>query len=180
MHVTYEEQLKQPEWLAKRQQFLGFDGVCCNSCGKTRYQIAILELHHRYYQRCRMAWQYPDQAFLVLCRRCHQGLHDQLGAVPIFDELGRLVEQPRGCSRCGGSGFIPPYHHVQNGICFGCWGAGVPSLDLMLLTIEEFLAKNLKEPSGKLSRWLQPLPLVNGTLGQQKKQLRAFSAGKDR
>jgi DnaJ-class molecular chaperone len=28
------------------------------------------------------------------------------------------------CSRCDGSGYIPKYQHIQNGICFKCWGTG--------------------------------------------------------
>lgn len=29
------------------------------------------------------------------------------------------------CPRCGGKGVIPQYHHIQEGICFRCWGARV-------------------------------------------------------
>lgn len=29
------------------------------------------------------------------------------------------------CSRCNGSGYLPQYEHVENGICFRCWGEGV-------------------------------------------------------
>lgn len=28
----------------------------------------------------------------------------------------------RPCPRCGGSGYIPEFQHVQDGICFLCWG----------------------------------------------------------
>ena len=37
--------------------------------------------------------------------------------------FGREVHCP--CIRCGGTGFIPRYSHVQNGICFRCGGDGV-------------------------------------------------------
>lgn len=30
----------------------------------------------------------------------------------------------RPCPRCGGSGDLPQYRHVQKGICFLCWGSG--------------------------------------------------------
>jgi hypothetical protein len=29
------------------------------------------------------------------------------------------------CNRCGGSGRLPQYNHVENGICFKCRGEGV-------------------------------------------------------
>lgn len=28
------------------------------------------------------------------------------------------------CPKCGGSGYLPEYKHVQNGICFRCEGKG--------------------------------------------------------
>lgn len=30
----------------------------------------------------------------------------------------------QSCKRCNGSGYIPDYKHVQDGICFSCWGTG--------------------------------------------------------
>ena len=29
------------------------------------------------------------------------------------------------CSRCGGTGNLPQYSHVENGVCFSCGGHGV-------------------------------------------------------
>lgn len=28
------------------------------------------------------------------------------------------------CKKCHGSGYIPEYRHIQDGICFLCWGTG--------------------------------------------------------
>jgi len=28
------------------------------------------------------------------------------------------------CMRCGGTGYLPEYHHVEGGICFTCGGSG--------------------------------------------------------
>ena len=30
----------------------------------------------------------------------------------------------KNCYKCNGSGYISKYHHIQNGICFSCWGSG--------------------------------------------------------
>lgn len=45
------------------------------------------------------------------------------------------------CKRCNGSGYIPEYKHVQDGICFSCWGTGdktfntnYPELNILLKT----------------------------------------------
>lgn len=32
------------------------------------------------------------------------------------------VKETQICPRCGSSGKLPQYNHVQNGICFKCWG----------------------------------------------------------
>lgn len=32
--------------------------------------------------------------------------------------------QTQSCKRCKGSGFIPEYKHIENGICFSCRGTG--------------------------------------------------------
>lgn len=40
-------------------------------------------------------------------------------------EFGSPVERPKGnCPRCGGSGHIRAYSHIQGGICLKCDGAG--------------------------------------------------------
>lgn len=28
------------------------------------------------------------------------------------------------CSRCGGTGVLPQFNHICNGVCFRCWGKG--------------------------------------------------------
>ena len=35
------------------------------------------------------------------------------------------VATAHSCSRCGGSGHMSGYQHVQGGVCFRCDGAGV-------------------------------------------------------
>ncbi len=41
------------------------------------------------------------------------------------NEPGRPRYHSSGkCSRCGGTGFLPEYRHVEGGVCFRCEGAG--------------------------------------------------------
>jgi hypothetical protein len=42
------------------------------------------------------------------------------------------------CGKCGGSGYIAPYGHVDGGICFKCWGDSHKYRDVREYTEEEF------------------------------------------
>ncbi|WP_028400218.1 hypothetical protein [Ectobacillus panaciterrae] len=35
----------------------------------------------------------------------------------------------KGCKKCGRKELIPEYEHVQEGICFSCWGSGSPNFE---------------------------------------------------
>lgn len=69
--MNYKEQLKTPEWAAKRQIILARDGRCCTECGKNTY----LQVHHNYYEDDKLAWEYPNEALRTLCRGCHHKFH---------------------------------------------------------------------------------------------------------
>ena len=47
----------------------------------------------------------------------------------LFDRVSRFISRGVSgdctCVRCGGSGNLPQYSHVQNGVCFRCGGDGV-------------------------------------------------------
>ncbi|MDG1158122.1 MAG: hypothetical protein P8N19_01430 [Flavobacteriales bacterium] len=34
------------------------------------------------------------------------------------------INKQGNCSRCGGSGHLPQYNHIQGGACFKCNGCG--------------------------------------------------------
>jgi|GEM_PF-3064023 len=34
------------------------------------------------------------------------------------------IPYERICTRCGGSGYLPEYNHVEGGVCFACGGSG--------------------------------------------------------
>jgi|GEM_PF-3079553 len=37
--------------------------------------------------------------------------------------MARTTSDP--CGRCGGSGYLPQYRHVEGGVCFRCRGSGI-------------------------------------------------------
>lgn len=74
--MSYEEQLQTPEWKAKRQEVIDYFWGYCTKCGTSRN----IQVHHKYYEPGKMAWEYPVNVCLVtLCKDCHQLEH---GLVP--------------------------------------------------------------------------------------------------
>lgn len=69
---TYSELLKDPKWQKKRLEMLQSSGFKCESCGDTE---ETLHIHHVYYEKDCLPWDYPDNAYLVLCSRCHEKWH---------------------------------------------------------------------------------------------------------
>ena len=74
----YTEDLKDARWREKRERILRRDGHECVWCGaKERLQV-----HHKYYNKYPdgsrvKAWDYPDDALIVLCSDCHKMYHSK-------------------------------------------------------------------------------------------------------
>lgn len=83
-----------------------------------------LNIHHKYYVNGLKPWEYDDDALVTLCKECHQKRHKM--AIPQYRSLSKNIIDAycHKCERCGGSGYLPQYNHVQNGICFKCGGEG--------------------------------------------------------
>lgn len=80
-------------------------------------------VHHKYYILDKLAWEYPDDALVLLCHKCHLNFHKE-NKVPIYlDDSMVETKDLTPCFRCFGAGHFPEYNHVQNGICFRCRGA---------------------------------------------------------
>ncbi|MBL6950694.1 MAG: hypothetical protein ISR57_08640 [Bacteroidales bacterium] len=84
--------------------------------------IKDIHIHHKYYQKGKMAWEYPNDALITLCWSCHEELH-QNKDIEVKDESGNIIGFYKVCSRCHGAGWFPQYKHVENGICFKCEGS---------------------------------------------------------
>lgn len=85
-----------------------------------------LNVHHRYYVDGKNPWEYDNDALITLCQDCHC-LEHKSTHTPVYRDLynKQVLRYAEICDRCGGSGYLPQYRHVEGGICFKCWGEGV-------------------------------------------------------
>ena len=67
--MTYSEKLKDPRWQKKRLEILQSFEFTCSFCGSKE---KTLHVHHGYYKRGLMPWEYPDEAYHCLCFECHE------------------------------------------------------------------------------------------------------------
>jgi hypothetical protein len=66
--ATYSEKLRDPRWQRKRLEVLNRDDFTCQCCGA---DDKTLHVHHGYYKRNAMPWEYPAGSLWVLCAECH-------------------------------------------------------------------------------------------------------------
>jgi hypothetical protein len=67
--MTYAEQLQHPKWQACRLEILQREKFACYTCGDKE---TTLHIHHREYEKGKLAWAYPKDNFQALCKHCHQ------------------------------------------------------------------------------------------------------------
>lgn len=68
---TYSELLKDPQWQKKRLDILSRDNFRCCQCGSVKN---TLHVHHQYYIKGNMPWEYPDDSLITLCEFCHKAV----------------------------------------------------------------------------------------------------------
>lgn len=73
--MTYGEQLRHPNWQRLRLKMLDGAGWRCQGCGDKE---TTLHVHHKRYIKGRMAWEYEDSNFAVLCDPCHSAAHEDM------------------------------------------------------------------------------------------------------
>ena len=83
-----------------------------------------LNVHHTYYIKGRKPWEYGNDTLVTLCENCHKKRHEK-APTPIYTSDMSLMGLTTICPRCGGSGYLPQYSHVEHGVCFECGGEGV-------------------------------------------------------
>lgn len=69
---SYSEQLEDIRWTAFRTFVFVVKGQKCEQCGSTHY----INLHHTKYIPGRSAWEYTCNEVQVLCRECHEKVHN--------------------------------------------------------------------------------------------------------
>lgn len=94
-----------------------------------------LNVHHKYYKKGNLAWDYEDDALITLCVDCHKLEHEQ-NVIPIFDNHRNLVGKSTTCDRCYGMGILKEYHYYLGGVCFKCFGRGDVDNDTLNTDLE--------------------------------------------
>jgi hypothetical protein len=61
---------RDPRWQRMCLRVMQRDGWRCKLCWDKE---AVLAVHHRYSLPGKEPWEYPLDAFITLCERCHQG-----------------------------------------------------------------------------------------------------------
>jgi hypothetical protein len=69
--MKYIEQLKTPEWQAKRRKIIRRDGGKCTQCNTKK----TLQVHHLKYINGKKAWEVPDEFLITLCEKHHKEIH---------------------------------------------------------------------------------------------------------
>lgn len=69
---NYNRQLKSKEWKNFRKKVFKIKGKKCEICGSTKQ----LNIHHPFYTKGKLAWQYNPSDMMVLCRDCHKNIHN--------------------------------------------------------------------------------------------------------
>lgn len=91
--MTYEEQLKTPEWYYVRDRVLERDRYRCVRCRSEKN----LQVHHLEYIQGKKAWEYNDSYLITLCGRCHVVQHGKGEPLDSLDiALSRLVHVAHG------------------------------------------------------------------------------------
>jgi hypothetical protein len=71
--MKYHEQIKHPLWQKKRLEVLEANNFTCQECGGTE---TTLNVHHPFYKRGAMIWDYEINELKCLCEPCHKEEHE--------------------------------------------------------------------------------------------------------
>lgn len=90
------------------------------------------EVHHKDGNK----WNNRPDNLVVMSREAHAALHRLQQRMVHLSSMARPrrnyslsstrppVRILPACPRCGGTGYLPEYRHVQGGVCFRCGGEG--------------------------------------------------------
>lgn len=61
--------LRDPKWQRLRLKIMERDDFQCTFCGD---RTTTLNVHHKYYDKGKNPWEYPEESLLTLCEHCHK------------------------------------------------------------------------------------------------------------
>lgn len=70
--MEYHEQMKHPLWQKKRLEVLEANSFQCEECESKDVELHV---HHPYYKRGAMIWDYAVEELKCLCNKCHKDTH---------------------------------------------------------------------------------------------------------
>ena len=68
----YNRLLEDKRWKEFRLKVMSERGSICECCGGT----GVLQIHHTFYISGKMPWEYDIKDMRVLCKKCHQRIHN--------------------------------------------------------------------------------------------------------
>lgn len=74
-----------------------------------------MHVHHKCYRKDIEIWNQDNEEYITLCSICHQIVH-QNQQIPFYDEYGNIIQYMKNCHKCKGTGYLPQYNNVYNGI----------------------------------------------------------------
>lgn len=110
----------------KRYEVLRIKNEAIEPLGYMTKPEPRFEVHHKNYKFGALPWKYPSDWLITLCDKCHHKVHfENQAARKVYKDFNKREEIVLNkCSKCGGSGYIPEYNHINAGICYECWGYG--------------------------------------------------------
>jgi hypothetical protein len=70
--MQYHQQIKHPLWQKKRLETLEFYEFKCENCGAKDEELHV---HHPFYKRGALIWDYDVDELNCLCHKCHTNYH---------------------------------------------------------------------------------------------------------
>ena len=72
--MRYSDKLNDPRWLKRKSEIVTRDDFKCQFWHKHHGPFSV---HHKYYEYGRDPWDYPDEALITVCQKCHDKLNDR-------------------------------------------------------------------------------------------------------
>lgn len=125
-NIKYYDLLNCFEWQFMRFKIHCRDKFKCVDCKELSEKLHI---HHTYYLKDALPWEIDESGLVSLCKKCHRKRHDE-EIIKVYQKDGERIYESNYfysvCPRCNGTGYLPHFKHVENGICFLCFGNVIP------------------------------------------------------